>query len=103
MSVTFNEAGLRELLDTEAGPVGILVAKLAAAIAEDAAVIGNAYYRGVVDLRGDITYDMVGSSAVVGYRPAGGSARKATRIASKEAAGVLTVPPLETAAKKARV
>ena len=85
MSVILNEAVLRELLDTQEGPVGIFVEKLAARVVDTARGNIRDYFHGAGSLtvEQNVDAEMEGSSAVIGIRP--GS--KAELMARRQAEG----------------
>ena len=86
MTVILNEAALVALLDTQEGPVGQHVQRLAAAVEIQAQNNLKAYFIGApsVDVDRDVAVEMDGSTAVIGIRDAGNKSR---RMAQYQAEG----------------
>ena len=95
MSVTLYEPALRALLDSQEGPVGQYIQRLAVRVVADAENSFDAYFAAanLPDME-NVGYDMEGSSATIGYKDAGNKSR---RLARAEAEGRLTNPPIQTA------
>ena len=101
MSVTLYEGALRALLETQEGPVGRYVERIAEAMVVQAELQFDDYFwRANLPARQNIGFSMQGSTATVGYRSDAGS--KAQRLAIAEAAGKLDIPPLQTAKERVR-
>lgn len=88
MTVVLNESALTALLDTEAGPVGRFVERVADAVVAEAQQNVRSYFGTAPSLSGrvdlEVDSEMEGSSAVVGIKD-GGS--KAQRLAQYQAEG----------------
>ena len=83
MSVTLYEPALAALLDSQEGPVGRYVERLAVQITLEAQNNVKDYFGTAPSLTGrvdqDVAYDMEGSTAVVGIRDGGGKSRRMAR------------------------
>lgn len=90
MSVILNEVALKALLETEDGPVGRHVERMAAVVVEAERANVIAYFGKAPSLHGrvdqEVDYEMQGSSAVIGIRDRGNKTR---RLAQKEADGTM--------------
>lgn len=88
MSVRLNEPALQALLESQDGPVGQLIEQRAAAVVAAAQANVRAYFAGApsLDVDQDVSFEMDGSSAVIGIQD-GGS--KSQRIARYQAEGRL--------------
>ena len=90
MSVILNEGAIRLLLETEDGPVGRFVQRVAQAVVDEEKKNVRAYFGNAPSLHGrvdeEVDYEMTGSTAVIGIRDGG---RKAQRLAKKEAEGTM--------------
>ncbi len=88
MSVILHEAAIAALLDTQQGPVGRLVERVAGAVVEAERENVRGYFGTAPSLHGrvdqEIGFVMDGSTAVIGIRDGG---NKAQRLARKEADG----------------
>lgn len=93
MTVILNQAALATLLETQEGPVGRFVQRVAEAVVVAAQVQFEEYFHGVLPAERDIDFSMRGSSAVIGY-VGGETKHKTARLAAAEAEGRLRVPPL---------
>ena len=101
MSVTLYEPALEALLDSQEGPVGQYVQRIAEAVVVNAQVQFDEYFHNVLPAGQDIAYNMDGSTAEVGYVDAA-SKSKAKRLAAAEASGRLTNPPIRQALERVR-
>jgi hypothetical protein len=101
MSVTLYEGALRALLDTQEGPVGRYVQRVAEAVVVQAQVQFDDYFHGVLPAEQDIDFSMEGSTATVGYVDGPGKS-KSRRLAAAEAEGKLTNPPIRQALERVR-
>jgi hypothetical protein len=99
MSVTLYEPALRALLDSQEGPVGRYVERVAEAVVVQAQAQFDDYFHGVLPAEQDIDFSMEGSTATVGYV---GGKSKTRRLASAEAEGKLTNPPIRQALERVR-
>ena len=90
MTVVINEAAIAALLETQEGPVGRFVERVAQAVVEVERQNVRNYFGNAPSLHGSVDQEvdlqMEGSSAVVGIRDGG---RKAQRLAQKEAEGTM--------------
>lgn len=88
MTVILNERAIATLLETEAGPVGRFVERVAEAVVAEAQTNVKNYFGTAPSLHGrvdqEVDSEMQGSSAVVGVRDGG---NKAQRLAAKQADG----------------
>lgn len=100
MTVILNAAALEALLETQEGPVGRFVERIADAVIVNAEVQFDEYFHGVLPPKQNILSRMDGSTATIGYSRTAGS--KAERLAQAEAAGKLTNPPLQQALEAVR-
>lgn len=89
MSVTLYEPALEALLDSQEGPVGQYVQRIAGAVTQQAQANVRAYFHSAPTLTvdQDVDMEMQGSTAVVGIKDGGSKAR---RIARAQAAGTFT-------------
>ena len=101
MSVTLYEGALRALLESQEGPVGQYVERVAQAVVVQAQVQFDDYFHGVLPAGQDIDFSMEGSTATVGYVDAAGKS-KSRRLAAAEAQGKLTNPPIRQALDRIR-
>jgi hypothetical protein len=99
VNVILNETAIAALLETQEGPVGRFVQRVAEAVVVQAQVQFDDYFHGVLPAEQDIDFSMEGSTATIGY-VAGKS--KTTRLAAAEAAGKLTNPPIRQALDRIR-
>ena len=87
MSVTLYETALEALLDTQEGPVGRYVERLAQRIEAQAQQNVKTYFGSAPSLEGrvdqDIDYIMEGSTATVGIRDGGSKSRRIARYQSE--------------------
>jgi hypothetical protein len=83
MSVTLYEPALRILLESQEGPVGRYVERLAARIEIEAQQNVKDYFGGAPSLQGrvdqDIDFIMEGSTATIGIRDGGNKSRRIAR------------------------
>ena len=88
MSVILNEAALAALLETQDGPVGRFVDRVAEAVVVEAQTEVKNYFGTAPSLHGrvdqEVDHEMQGSTAVIGVRDGG---NKAQRLAAKQADG----------------
>ena len=78
MSVTLNEAALVRLLDSEEGPVGEYVQRLAEAVVAQAQGNVRDYFHSAPSLTvdQDVGFSMEGSKAIIGMRDRGDKSRR---------------------------
>jgi hypothetical protein len=99
--ITLNEVALAALLETEDGPVGRHVQRVAQAVVVEAQKNVQGYFGTAPSLFGrvdqDVDFEMEGSSATIGIRDGG---NKAQRLAAKQADG--TFPWLSRALNTVR-
>jgi hypothetical protein len=83
VSVTLYEPALRALLDSQEGPVGQYVQRLATRIEIEAQQNVKDYFGGAPSLQGrvdqDIDFIMEGSTATIGIRDSGNKSRRIAR------------------------
>jgi len=100
MSVILNERALAALLETQEGPVGRFVERIAEAVVVQAQLQFDEYFHHVLPARQDIIFSMQGSTATVGYSASAGP--KSERLAQAEEARRLTHPPIRNALESVR-
>jgi len=100
VTVILNERALAVLLETEAGPVGREVERIAEAVVAHAQTQFDEYFHGVLPARQDIIFSMDGSTATVGYSASAGP--KAERLAAAEENRRLDKPPIRQALQAVR-
>ncbi len=101
MSVTLHEGALKALLETQEGPVGRFVQRIAEAVVVQAQIQFDDYFHGVLPADQDIDFSMEGSTATIGYVDDPGKT-KAKRLAAAEAAEKLDIPPIQSALERIR-
>ena len=79
MSVTLYEPALRALLDSQDGPVGRYVQRIAEAVVVNAQFSSMSTSRRHLPAEQDIDFSMEGSTATIGYEDAGNKARRLAR------------------------
>lgn len=81
MTVILNEAAIAALLETEEGPVGRFVARVAEAVVVQAQQNVRTYFATATTLNvdQDVGFDMEGSTATIGIKDAGNKSRRLAR------------------------